>query len=74
MFQTTSQGKGCWDYRTVGKARLAAKKLGAGTRLRRNVNVTGKNRREIDWWVERVWEWDGKEFIDITRNPAEGLP
>jgi hypothetical protein len=66
--------KGCWDYRTVTKARLAAKKLGLGARLRRNVNVTAKRRTEVDWWVERVWEWNGKEFVDITRNPAKGLP
>jgi hypothetical protein len=66
--------KGCWDFRTIAKARLAAKKLGVGARLRRNVNVTSKSREEVDWWVERVWEWNGTQFVDITKNPAKGLP
>jgi hypothetical protein len=64
----------CWDFRTIAKARLAAKKLGVGARLRRNINVIGKSPAQTDWWVERVWEWDGKDFIDITKNPAKGLP
>jgi hypothetical protein len=64
----------CWDFRTVAKARLAAKRLGVGARLRRNVNVEDKSRVETDWWVERVWEWDGTNFINITKNPAKGLP
>lgn len=66
--------KGCWEYRTATKARLAAKKLGVRARLRRNVNVRGKKGTEVDWWVERVWEWNGEEFVDITKNPARGLP
>lgn len=65
---------GCWDYRTVTKARLAAMKLGAGARLRRNVNLTDKRRVETDWWVARVWEWNGRRFVDITKNSAKGLP
>ena len=73
MVQITSPGQFEWDYRTVTKARLAAIKLGVGARLRRNVNVTDKSRME-DWWVERVWEWNGKEFVNITKNPAKGLP
>jgi len=64
----------CWDFRTIAKARLAVKKLGVGARLRRNINVTGKGHTETDWWVERVWEWDGKEFVNITKNPSKGLP
>lgn len=67
-------GKGCWDYRTVTKARLAAIKLGVGARLKRNVNVADKKRTEADWWVERVWEWNGKDFVNITKNPAQELP
>jgi hypothetical protein len=59
------------DY---GEARLAAKKLGVGARLRRNVNVTAKNREEVDWCVERIWEWNGKQFVDVTKSPANGLP
>jgi hypothetical protein len=66
--------KGCWDFRTITKGRLAAKRLGVGARLRRNVHVMAKSREEVDWWVERVWEWDGKQFVDITKNPAKGLP
>ena len=63
-----------WEFRTIAKARLAAKKLGIGARLRRNINVTGKSQTETDWWVDRVWEWDGEEFINITNNPSKGLP
>jgi hypothetical protein len=65
---------GCWDFRTVAKARLAAKKLGFGARVRRNINVIGKSPTQTDWCVERVWEWNGKEFINITKNSAKGLP
>jgi len=67
-------GRDCWEYRTVTKARLAAIKLGVGARLRRNVNVMDKNQTEVDWWVERVWEWDGKRFVNITKNPSKKLP
>ena len=63
-----------WDYRTVTKARLAAVRLGVGARLRRNVYFFTKQRIETDWWVERVWEWNGRKFVDITKNPAKGLP
>ena len=65
---------GCWDFRTVAKARLAAKKLGVGARVRRNINVIGKSPTQTDWCVERVWEWNGEEFINITKNSAKGLP
>jgi hypothetical protein len=65
---------GCWDYRTVTKARRAAMKLGRGARLRRNVNARHKSQAQTDWWVERVWEWNEVTFVDITNNPAKGLP
>jgi hypothetical protein len=61
-------GQGCWDYKTATKARLAAKKLGVGSRLRRNINLRNKSEPEADWWVERVWEWTGKKFINISNN------
>jgi len=64
----------CWDYRTATKARRVAIRLGVGARLRRNVNLFGKHRAEVDWWVERVWEWNGHDFVDITNNAARGLP
>jgi hypothetical protein len=67
-------GKGCWDYRTVVKARLAAKNLGVGSRLRRNINLRNKGEPDADWWVERVWEWTGTKFVDITDHPSKGLP
>jgi len=67
-------GKVCWDYRVATKARGAAKRLGVGSRLRRNVNLRNKSEPEADWWVERVWEWTGKEFTNITHNPSKGLP
>jgi len=64
----------CWDYRTATKARLAAKKLGVGARLRRNIDLFTKDRNLADWWVERVWEWNGEDFVDITKNSSKGLP
>jgi hypothetical protein len=64
----------CWDVRTVSKARLFAKRLGIGSRLRRNINVTNKRPLVDDWWVERVWEWDGTDFRDITNNDSKSLP
>lgn len=67
-------GKGCWDFRTATKARLAAKRLGAGARVRRNINAYRKMDRLGDWWVERVWEWTGKKFVNITHNKSKGAP
>jgi hypothetical protein len=67
-------GKGCWDFHTATRARLAARRLGVGARLRRNINLIGKDRKHKDWWVERVWEWDGKCFTDITRHPTKLSP
>jgi hypothetical protein len=64
----------CWDVRTVKRARLLAKQLGVGSRLRRNINLTNKTPLPEDWWVERVWEWDGVSFRDITKNTSKGLP
>jgi hypothetical protein len=64
-------GKGCWDYQTATKARLAAKRQGVGAIVRRNVNLIGKDHKEKDWWVERVWEWDGNNFVDIMRHPTK---
>jgi len=48
--------------------------LGVGSRLRRNINLTNKTPLPEDWWVERVWEWDGVSFRDITKNTSKGLP
>jgi len=67
-------GTVCWDYRTAVKARLAAKKVGPGSRLRRNIEFFTKDRIAWEWWVERVWEWDGDGFVEITRNASKGLP
>jgi hypothetical protein len=64
----------CWDFRTATKARLAAKQLGIGSRLRRNVNLTNKSPLVEDWWVERVWEWGGATFRDNTNDKSKGLP
>jgi hypothetical protein len=67
-------GTPCREYLTATKARLAAIKLGVGSRLRRNFDVFNKSRKEINWYVDRVWEWDGTTFVDITNNAAKGLP
>jgi hypothetical protein len=64
----------CWDVRTASKARLFAKRLGVGSRLRRNINVANKHPRLDDWWVAKVFEWDGMIFRDITNDASKGLP
>jgi hypothetical protein len=64
----------CWDFRTAAKARLATKRFGIGSRLRRNVNLANKPPLTEDWWVETVWEWDGGTFRDITNDKSKGLP
>jgi hypothetical protein len=64
----------CHDFRTVVKARLASKRLGIGSRVRRNINLTNKPPLLEDWWVERVWEWDGTVFRDITNDKSKGRP
>src|SRR5258708_34374213 len=75
-------GKGCWDYRTVVKARLAAKNLGIGSRLRRNINLRNKGEPEAGWWVDRGWEWTRdspialitQRGIDTAVHQAVGAP
>lgn len=64
----------CWDIRTARRARLFAKRLGVGSRLRRNINVVNKSPPLENWWVETVWEWDGIGFRDITNDRSKGLP
>ena len=64
----------CYDFRTVVKSRLAAKRFGIGSRVRRNVSLANKPPLVEDWWVERVWEWDGVGFRDITNDATKGLP
>jgi hypothetical protein len=58
----------------VTQARLAAKKLGVGASLRRNVSLTDKSRTEVNWRVQRIWIWNGKDFVDVTRKQREGAP
>ena len=64
--QSTSRAKTAGIFRRH-KARSAAKRLGVGAILRRNINVIGKDRREKDWWVERIRNWNGNRFVDIKR-------
>ena len=63
-----------WDVRTASKARLLAKRLGIGSRLRRNINVVNKPSPVVDWWVEKVFEWNGSEFRNITNDASKGPP
>ena len=35
---------------------------------------TAKPPQLDDWWVERIWEWDGATFRDITNDKSKGLP
>jgi hypothetical protein len=67
----------CYDFRTVVKSRLAAKRFGIGSLVRRNINLTNKppfGEPPVfeDWWVEKVWEWDGISFRDITNDHLKG--
>jgi hypothetical protein len=64
----------CTDFRTASKARRIAKNLGMGSRVRRNIEFWNKGDKVHDWWVEKVFEWRGDRFYDITQDKSKGLP
>ena len=63
----------CWDFWVFTKAQLAAKKFGIGARIRRYVNRDTKD-GEFDFWVDRVWEWNGNRFVNITQDASKLFP
>jgi hypothetical protein len=67
-------GEPCWDFRTFQRAKGAARRLGAGSRVYRNFNQTNKRGKPLgDWWSGRsYWMWDGLKFQkkpDLNRLP-----
>jgi hypothetical protein len=63
----------CWDFWTITKARLAAKKFGSGARIRRYINWDKKD-GDFGFQVQRVWEWDGTRFVNITQDDSKLFP
>jgi hypothetical protein len=58
-------GDGCWDLRTLGRAKRRASGLGSGSRIYRNFNQTNKRGQILgDWWTGKIfWIWSGKLFV-----------
>jgi hypothetical protein len=55
----------CRDFRTLKKAKSAARGLGLASRIYRNFNLES-NRGKIphDWWSSKFyWTWNGLAFI-----------
>ena len=66
-------GKGCWDLRTLQRAKRFARTLGPGARVYRNFNQTNKRGKILgDWWSGKsYWTWDGRRFQkkpDVTHR------
>jgi hypothetical protein len=58
-------GDGCWDFRTLNKAKSAARGLGLASRIYRNFNQESKRGRiPHDWWSTKFyWTWNGHAFV-----------
>jgi hypothetical protein len=58
-------GAGCWDFRTLTKAKSAARGLGLGSRIYRNFNQESKRAKiPHDWWSSKFfWTWNGHSFV-----------
>jgi hypothetical protein len=56
-----------WETRTIAKARLIAKKLGAGSLVYTNFNQTNKKGEVLGgFWDGKVVEWTGTTFRNVT--------
>jgi hypothetical protein len=56
------QGAGCWDLRTLERAKQRARGLGEGSCIYRNFNQTNKRGQILgDWWT-------GKILLDLEWN------
>jgi hypothetical protein len=55
----------CSDFRTLMKAKSAARGLGPGSRIYRNFNLESKRSKPPhDWWSSRFyWTWEGQTFL-----------
>ena len=58
------RGGTCWDFRTLRRAKTAARGLGSGSRVYRNFNQTNKRGQILgDWWSGKYfWAWSGNFF------------
>jgi hypothetical protein len=62
----------CYDFRTAARARRFARSLGRGARIYRTINQVEKGVSIDKFWDDRVFEWSGVLFKDIT-SKADGL-
>jgi hypothetical protein len=69
-----AMGSSCWDVRAFANARLLARKLGRGSRVWRNINRKDKDQPIADFYQQRVFEWNGRLFVDITNDSSKGTP
>lgn len=68
-------GEVCWDFRTLSKAKSAARGLGPGSRVHRNFNLESKRgKMPHDWWSSKFyWMWNGHSFVRmIDRSIGRG--
>lgn len=58
-------GDVCWDFRTLNKAKSAARGFGPGSRIYRNFNLESKhNKMPHDYWSSKFyWNWIGHSFV-----------
>jgi hypothetical protein len=65
-------GVGCWDLRTLERAKQRARGLGEGSRIYRNFNQTNKCGQILgDWWTgKHYWIWTGVIFLRRFDNEA----
>lgn len=58
-------GAGCWDFRTLSKAKSAARGLGSGSRVYRNFSLESKRGKiPRGWWSSKFyWMWNGRSFV-----------
>jgi hypothetical protein len=58
-------GDVCWDFRTLSKAKSAARGLGIDSRIYQNFNLESKRGKiPHDYWSSTFyWMWNGKLFV-----------
>src|SRR5271156_156003 len=54
------------DFRTAVRARRFARSLGVGARIYRTINQVEKGVAIDKFWDDRVFEWSGVDFRDVT--------
>jgi hypothetical protein len=54
------------DFRTAARTRRIARSLGVGARIYRTINHVEKGVAIDKFWDDKVFEWSGAIFKDIT--------